>query len=126
MTLDEFSSYCLAKPGVTQDLPMKGEVAWMKVAGKMFAMTNVQAIKMDGELVAPFHFVNLKCDPERAVALREQYAAITSGWHQNKTHWNTVLMAPSIPDALIRDLIDHSYALVAASLPKKARESLAI
>ncbi len=58
MTLDEFKDYCLAKSGVTEDLPMRGEVVWMKVAGKMFVMTNVQEITMDGQLVQPFHFIN--------------------------------------------------------------------
>ena len=54
-------------PGVTEAYPMKGEVVWMKVSGKMFAMTNVKTLKMDGEMVSPFHFVNLKCDPVRGV-----------------------------------------------------------
>ncbi len=60
------------------------------------------------------------------MTLREQYSLIKSGWHQNKTHWNTVLMEPSISDALIRELTDHSYDLVAASLPKREREKLGI
>ena len=124
MTLDEFNAYCLSKSGVTQSYPMKGEAVWMKVGGKMFAMTNVRALKMDGETVSPFHFINLKCDPDRALMLRDKYASITPGWHQNKTHWNSVLMAQPPPDRLIKDLIDHSYELVARSLPQVEKERL--
>ncbi len=111
-------------PGVAETYPMKGEVVWMKVSGKLFAMTNVQTLKMDGEMVSPYHFINLKCDPARAVALRKTNSAIQPGWHQNKTHWNTLLMGKSIPDALIKELTDHSYDLVVASLTKKQREGL--
>ena len=126
MTLDEFSIYCLSKPGTTDDYPMKREAVWMKAGGKMFAMTNVRALKMDGEIVAPFHFINLKCDPDRALTLREKYSSIIPGWHQNKTHWNSILMTTPPPDACVKDLIDHSYDLVARSLPKAKRETLGI
>jgi len=117
-----FKTYCLSMPGVTEAYPMKGEVVWMKVSGKLFAMTNVQTLKMNGERVSPSHFINLKCDPARAVALRKKHSAITPGWHQNKTHWNTLLMGKPIPDNLIKELTDHSYDLVVASLTKKQRE----
>ncbi|MHA1545843.1 MAG: MmcQ/YjbR family DNA-binding protein, partial [Alphaproteobacteria bacterium] len=121
MTLDDFKAHCLAKPGVSENYPMKGEVVWLKVASKIFAMTNVLALKMDGEMVAPFHFINLKCDPQRAVELRDQYGAVKPGWHQNKTHWNSLLMGKALPDDLILRLTDHSYDLVAASLPKNQK-----
>ncbi|NOX82219.1 MAG: MmcQ/YjbR family DNA-binding protein [Alphaproteobacteria bacterium] len=124
MNFKTFKTYCLSKPGVTEAYPMKGEVVWMKVSGKMFAMTNVKPLKMDGEMVSPYHFINLKCDPERALALRKKHSAIKPGWHQNKTHWNTLLMGKSTPDALVKELTDHSYNLVVASLPKKQREGL--
>jgi predicted DNA-binding protein (MmcQ/YjbR family) len=68
--------------------------------------------------------VNLKCDPERAVELRERYPGITPGYHMNKQHWNTVLADSSVPDRLVLDLADHSYDLVRASLPKKLRDGL--
>ncbi len=124
MNFDTFKLYCLSKPGVMEDTPMKGDVVWMKVGSKMFAMTNVRALKMDGEIVPPFHFINLKCNPERAAMLRRTYPAIKPGWHQNKTHWNTLLMERSVPDVLIKELTDHSYDLVVASLSKKDKESL--
>jgi predicted DNA-binding protein (MmcQ/YjbR family) len=119
-----FKAYCLSMPGVTQAYPMKGEAVWMKVGGKMFAMTNVTTLNMDGEKVSPFHFINLKCDPEHAVALRKKHSAIKPGWHQNKTHWITLLMGKSMPDALVKELTGRSYDLVVASLPKKQREGL--
>ena len=81
---------------------------------------------MAGEMVPPFHFINLKCDPEQALALRAKYLAIKPAWHQNKTHWNTLLMGQSLAKALIEELTDHSYDLVAASLPKKQRGSLGL
>ena len=126
MTLDEFKTYCMSKAGVTQDYPGKGEAVWMKIGGKMFAMTNVRALKMEGEMVPTFHFINLKCDPDRAQMLRQKYTSITPGWHQNKTHWNTILMTKPPAEKLIKDLIDHSYDLAAASLPKKERQRLGI
>ena len=76
MDFESFRNYCLAKNGVTEDYPFKGEAVWMKVMGKMFAMANVTELKMDGEIVAPFHFINLKCDPEKAEQLRESFDAI--------------------------------------------------
>jgi predicted DNA-binding protein (MmcQ/YjbR family) len=87
-------------------------------------MTNLRTLKMAGESVPPFHFINLKCDPERALGLRNKYPAIKPAWHQNKTHWNTLLMGKSLAKSLIEELTDHSYDLVVASLPKKQRESL--
>ncbi|NKB60467.1 MAG: MmcQ/YjbR family DNA-binding protein [Alphaproteobacteria bacterium] len=124
MKLEEFKAHCLSKNGVEDSYPMRGECVWMKVAGKMFALTNVRDFKMNGEMVAPFHFINLKCDPEKAVALRARHPAIQPGWHQNKTHWNSLLMDGSLDDRLVADLTDHAYDIVAAALPKKVREQL--
>ncbi len=124
MKLEGFKIYCLSMAGVAENYPMKGEVVWMKVSGKLFAMTNVKTLKMDGEMVSPFHFINLKCDPARAVVLRKQHFGIKPAWHQNKTHWNTLLMGASMPDALVKELTEHSYDLVVASLTKKQRQGL--
>jgi len=71
-----------------------------------------------------FESINLKCDPERAVALREQYPGITGGYHMNKKHWNTIMMDGSVPDHLVYELIDHSYDLVVSKLPKTLKSSL--
>lgn len=80
----------------------------------MFALTDITL----------FTSVNLKCDPERAVELREQYPAVQPGYHMNKKHWNTVLMDGTLGDKVIVELVDHSYDLVVAGLPRKVRETL--
>ena len=124
MNIEQFNDYCLAKPGVEGHYPFKGEMVWMKVMGKLFAMTNVMEMKIEGEMVLPFHLINLKCDPQRAEELRESHAAIRPGWHQNKTHWNSLYMDGSLPDDLVMELVDHSYEIVVASLSKKAQAEL--
>lgn len=124
MTQETFKTYCLSKPGVTADYPFKGECVWMKVAGKMFALSNVNVMNMEGQMIDPFHFINLKCDPDEAVKLREAHSAIAPGWHQSKIHWNTLYMDGSLDDSLLRELIDHSYDTVVNSLTKKQRETL--
>ncbi|WP_020527707.1 MmcQ/YjbR family DNA-binding protein [Flexithrix dorotheae] len=124
MTFESFRSYCLAKKGVTEDYPFKGESVWMKVMGKMFALANVEEFKMGQELVPPFHFINLKCEPEKAIELREKYPAIQPGWHQSKKHWNSLYMDGSLSDVLIKALIDHSYEIVVAGMPKKTQDEL--
>lgn len=80
----------------------------------MFALTNVEA----------FEGINLKCEPELAAQLREEYPAVKAGYHMNKKHWNTIVMDGSIGDKLIQQWIDLSYDLVVASLPKKERAAL--
>lgn len=114
MYIDEFRDYCIAKPGVTEKAPFGPDTLVMKLMDKVFALTSI----------AEFEFINLKCDPEKAAELREQYDGIRPGWHMNKKHWNSVLIDGSVPENLIRELIDHSYELIAASLPKKAKEEL--
>lgn len=96
----------------------------MKVGGKLFGMANVTEMRMDGEFVPPFHFMNLKCDPEKAAALREQFPAIQPGWHQDKKHWNTLFMDGSLADALILELIDHACGLVFSNLPEKLKNAI--
>ncbi|MCB0795212.1 MAG: MmcQ/YjbR family DNA-binding protein [Flavobacteriales bacterium] len=115
MTLTDFRSYCLAKPGVTEDTPFGPDTLVLRVKGKMFALTGLEL----------FTFVNLKCDPERALDLRDRYAGITPGYHMSKKHWNSVLMDGSVPEPLVMELIDHSYELVRASLPARVRGTLA-
>lgn len=112
--LDEFREYCLSKPGVTESTPFGPDTLVFKVMNKMFAVTGIDE----------FEYVNLKCDPERAVELREQWAGIKPGWHMNKQHWNSVFIDGSVPDKMVLELTDHSYELVVASLPKKVRAEL--
>ncbi len=114
MNIETFRQLCLQKPGATEETPFGPETLVYKVAGKIFALTDIDS----------FESVNLKCDPERAVELREEHEGITPGYHMSKKHWNTVLTDGSIKDALIRELLDHSYALVVASLSKKVQAEL--
>ncbi|MFI5134589.1 MAG: MmcQ/YjbR family DNA-binding protein [Chitinophagales bacterium] len=110
MNLELFREYCIAKNGVTEELPFGPETLVYKVMGKAFALTGI------GEVPGS---CNLKCDPERAEELREKYSAITPGYHMNKKHWNTVIWDGSISAQFILELIDHSYQLVVEGLPKK-------
>lgn len=112
MDIESFRQYCLSLPAVTEELPFGPDTLVYKVAGKMFALTDINT----------FESINLKCDPDLAVEFRERYPAVLPGYHMNKKHWNTVLMDGSINNQLIRDWIRQSYNLVAASLPKATRE----
>ncbi len=114
MNIEEFNEYCMSKPGVTGEFPFDETTLVYKVMGKMFALTN-----LDGDWS-----LNLKCDPERAIELREEYPAIQPGYHMNKRLWNTVIMDGSISSVLVRELIDHSYQLVVDKLPGKLRQEL--
>ena len=109
---DRVMAACGTKPGSAEDYPFGDEVAVFKVAGKMFALV---------PLGPPPGSVSLKCDPGLAADLRGRYAGITPGYHLNKRHWNTVTVDGSLPDDLVADLIDDSYGLVVASLPKARR-----
>lgn len=103
---------CAAKPGSAEDYPFGDQVAVFKVAGRMFALVM---------LGPPPGTVSLKCDPDLAVALRARHPAITPGYHLSKRHWNTVALDGSVPDDELLDLIDHSYELVVARLPRTER-----
>lgn len=116
MHIEQFRSYCLEKAGVTEEFPFGPETLVFKVMGKLFALTHISY----------FESVNMKCDPEEAVLLREQYPAVKPGYHMNKKHWNTVLIDGSIPEALFLSWVDNSYNLVVAGLPKKLKDQLAI
>lgn len=114
MNIERFRELCLQKPGVTEETPFGPDTLVYKVAGKIFAITGLNT----------FESVNLKCDPVRAEELREAHDGITPGYHMNKKHWNTVTTDGRIRDPLLRELLDHSYALVAASLPLRTRTRL--
>ncbi len=111
MNIEEFRDYCMAKAGVTEEFPFDETTLVFKVMGKMFALTN-----LEGEWN-----MALKCDPDRAIELREQFPAIRPGYHMSKIHWNTVMMDGSLPQKLILELIDHSYQLVVDKLPNKLK-----
>ena len=113
MNIEELREYCISKPGVTEDFPFDEVTLVFKVMGKMFALTN-----LDGDWS-----LALKCDPQRAIELREMYPAIQPGYHMSKVHWNTVMMDGSLSQKLILELIDHSYQLVVDKLPKSIASS---
>lgn len=116
MHIEEFREYCLDKKCVTESFPFDKETLVFKVCNKMFALTGLDN---------PEFSINLKCDPERAQELRDAYdGTIMPGYHMDKKHWNTVYVNGSIPEKLIKELIDHSYDLVVKGLPKKLRETL--
>lgn len=114
MNIEEIREYCVSKAGVTEEFPFDDVTLVFKVMGKMFALTN-----LDGEWS-----LALKCDPQRAIDLREQFPAIQPGYHMSKVHWNTVMMDGSLPQMLVLELIDHSYQLVVDKLPRKLKEEV--
>ena len=109
MDLARFREYCLSKSHATESTPFGPEVLVFKVGGKMFALAALDALPTT---------VNLKCDPDLALELRDRYEQVTPGYHMNKKHWNTVEIEGGIPDAELRKMIDHSYDLVARRLRK--------
>lgn len=115
MNVEAFREYCLSKKGVEETFPFDEVTLVFKVMGKMFALTG-----LDNE-----HFtINLKCDPEWAIELREEHPEIQSGFHMSKVHWNTVDCEGALDDVFLCKLIDHSYDQVVKSLPKKVRREL--
>ena len=111
----ELRRWCLALPGAIEDFPFRPDVSVFKVAGKMFALSMLERTPLA---------VSVKCDPDRAVDLRATYDAISPGYHLNKRHWNTIVLDGSLPDQLVRDLVEDSYDLVVGALPKRTREQL--
>ncbi|MEQ8471011.1 MAG: MmcQ/YjbR family DNA-binding protein [Marinoscillum sp.] len=115
MNIEEYRDYCIAKPGVTEHFPFDENTLVFKVMNKMFALADVEE----------FVSINLKCDPERAVELRETHeGTVLPGYHMNKHHWNTVVVEGSLNTNELKELIDHSYELIVAGLPKKLKEEL--
>ena len=123
MTLEDLQAFCAKMPGVSWDTPFGPDVLVFRVGPASQASAG-QAKMFAFAPIGVFATLNLKCDPERAIELRERYEGIMPGYHMNKRHWNTVDVTGSVPQMLIRELVDHSYELVKASLPKKVREGL--
>lgn len=117
MDLHTILQYCLTKPGAYEDHPFGPEPTVIKTASKMFALISQKAGKTS---------LSLKCDPFLAQNLRQQYTAVTPGYHLNKEHWNTVLLDGSVPAAELYWMIDHSHALIIKSLTKAEKASLNI
>ncbi|HEX3650629.1 MAG TPA: MmcQ/YjbR family DNA-binding protein [Pseudonocardiaceae bacterium] len=115
MTPTELEKLCLSLPGSAAEFPFGEETSVFKVAGKMFALSPLSS--------SPLR-ISLKCDPDLAVTLRLNHPAITPGYHLNKRHWNTVLVDGSVPDQLLRQMIEDSYDLVVAGLSRRQQEKL--
>jgi predicted DNA-binding protein (MmcQ/YjbR family) len=107
--------WCLRQPGAVEEFPFGPETSVFKVAGKMFALSALDRTPLE---------VSVKCEPELAVGLRDSHPAIRPGYHLNKRHWNTLTLDGSLPDQLVRDLIEDSYDLIVSALPKRVRERL--
>lgn len=119
MNIEEFRIYCIEKAHVTECFPFDQDTLVFKVADKMFTATSLAKWEKGDKSV------NLKCDPEKAISLREKYESIIPGYHMNKKHWNTVdIDNGELPESLIKQLIDHSYELVVKSLTKKRQKEL--
>lgn len=114
MNIVEFRDYCLSFKGITEELPFDNKTLVFKVMGKMFALTDIDE----------FDFINLKCEPEKCLELREKYEGITPGYHMNKKMWNSVSTKSDVSDSKIKELINISYDLIVQKLPRKIKDEL--
>ncbi|MFZ4102550.1 MAG: MmcQ/YjbR family DNA-binding protein [Sphingobacterium thalpophilum] len=112
MNIESLRDYCLSKPGVTESFPFGEETLVFKLRDKIFLLCGLEN---------PCRF-NVKCDPEKAISLREEYEEVQPGYHMNKTHWNTVYMNGRVSETRLKEMIDHSYDLILKNLPKNNRK----
>ena len=115
MNIETFRLYCLSKAGTEESLPFDEHTLVFKVMGKIFALTSLNSESFT---------VNLKCDPDKALDLREVYPQIIPGFHMNKKHWNTVCFEEGLLYSILKEQIDHSYEMVVKGLTKKSKEAL--
>ncbi len=113
MNIESLREYCLSKPGAEETLPFGPDTLVYKVGGKIFLLTG-----LDNEELS----FNVKCDPDKAIELREEFGCVLPGFHMNKKHWNTILVDGSASSAQLKEWIDHSYELIAAALPGKKKK----
>ncbi len=116
MNIEFIREYCLNKKSTTESFPFDEDTLVFKVMGKMFCLTSLSEPNS----------INLKCDPEKAIALREEYSSVLPGYHMNKSMWNTVILDGTVSNQLICEWIDHSYDEVVKKLPKKDKITLGI
>lgn len=114
MNIEDFRNYCLSLKATTEKLPFDEKTLVFYVMNKMFCLTSIDT----------FSFFNVKCNPEKAIELREKYPEVTPGYHMNKKHWNSIKTDSTIPDNLLKEWITDSYNLVVAGLPKKIQKEL--
>jgi predicted DNA-binding protein (MmcQ/YjbR family) len=112
MNVESLREYCLSKPGAEETLPFGPDTLVYKVGGKAFLLTGL------GNEGLRF---NVKCDPDKAIELREEFPCVLPGWHMNKKHWNTIVVDGSVSSKQLKEWIDHSYDLVASTFSKKKK-----
>ncbi|GAB2190961.1 MmcQ/YjbR family DNA-binding protein [Sessilibacter sp. MAH1] len=117
MNYEEVKHYALTKPETSLDFPFQRDIPLFKVYTKMFAL-----VSWHNEVA----WLNLKCDPDQALALRDIFKSVIPAYHMNKTHWNTVILDGSVPRGEIERMIDHSYAMVVRGMTRKMRTNLEI
>lgn len=115
MNIEQIREYCLKKKGVKEEFPFDEETLVFKVLGKIFLLASLESLPLQ---------INLKCDPEKAIDLREEYDAVQPGYHMNKKHWITVIIDGTISEQKIKEWIDDSYNLVRAGLKKSVLKTL--
>jgi predicted DNA-binding protein (MmcQ/YjbR family) len=113
MDIEQLRNYCLSKPGADETLPFGPDTLVYKVGARVFLL-----VGLDSEDLR----FNVKCDPDKAIELREEFSCVLPGYHMNKKHWNTIVVDGSVSSRQLKDWIDHSYELVVESLPKKVRD----
>ena len=114
MDLEQCRDFCLSLKETKEGFPFDDRTIVFTVKGKMFCLTDIET----------FEYINIKCDPEEAIELRERYDSVTPGFHMNKNHWNSVKIRGNIPDKTLKEWITNSYNLIVLSLPKKVRGDL--
>ena len=114
MNIEELRNHCLSFKGTKEGFPFDNKTIVFSVKGKMFCLTDIE----------DFEQINLKCDPEKAIVLRERYVDVIPGYHMNKKHWNSIKTNGKIPVELIKEWIHDSYKLVVAGLSKKVQKEL--
>lgn len=115
MNIESLREYCLSKKGASESFPFDVDIIVFKVMGKMFAFAPLTP-------KCGNFFVNLKCEPDYAIELREKYAGVVKGYHMNAKYWNSVFIENDVPDNIIKKLIDHSLEEVIKKLPKKSQQ----
>ena len=115
MNIDQIREYCLKKKGVTEEFPFDEDTLVFKVAGKIFLLASLESIPLQ---------INLKCEPEKAINLREEYESVQPGYHMNKKHWNSIIIDGTVPSQKLFEWIDDSYNLVVAGLNKSDKEAI--
>lgn len=115
MDIEQLRDYCLSKSGAEESLPFGPDTLVYKAGGKVFLLVGLNNEELR---------FNVKCDPDKAIELREQFSCVLPGYHMNKKHWNTIVVDGSVSSKQLKEWIDHSYNLIIDSLPKKIRDSL--